>query len=90
MREPSSPRCFARKNRDLRLRQVFEDYFRHIVKRAWRIIFENENGVVGADLFHFRAQGRGDVARRFVGDNGDPFVGLEAQAIAYGIACTRH
>ena len=55
-------------------------------KRACGVIFEDENGVFRADLFHFRLQRRRDLARRFVGDNRDPLVRLEAQANADGIA----
>ena len=52
-------------------------------------MFEDEKCVFGADLFDFCLQRRGDLARRFIGDNRDPFVRLKAQANADGVARAR-
>ena len=68
------------------MRQIFQNDLRHVGQRALGVFFENENRVLRADLFHFRLQRGGDVAGRFVGDDRDPLVRLEAQTNADGVA----
>ena len=69
-----APLRLRAKNTDLRTRQIFQNDFRHVGQRAGGVFFENEDGVLRADFFHFLLQGGGDLPRRLVGNNRDPFV----------------
>ncbi len=59
---------------------------RHVGERAVRVFLEDEDGVFGTDLLDLLLERGGDVARRFIGDDGDAFVRLQPQAIADGVA----
>src|SRR4051812_6130303 len=52
-----TPLALRAKNRDLRLREIVENDFRHAHERSHRIIFHYKNGVLRADFLYFRAQG---------------------------------
>jgi crotonobetainyl-CoA:carnitine CoA-transferase CaiB-like acyl-CoA transferase len=46
--------------------------------------------VLGADFLHFGLQSGGDLLGRFVGDDRDPFVWLQAEALADCVASARN
>ena len=68
------------------------------------MLFQNENGMVRADFFHFRLERGRNVPRHFIGDDRDALVRLQAETIAdrvprprlelringYGVGAVRH
>ena len=78
------------KDADLRGREILENELRHAGERARRIILEDKDRVLRAELFDFRLQGGRDFLRRFVGNDRDPLFRFHAQAIANCITCARN
>ena len=73
-------------DRNLRGGKVVENFPRHFGERTVRVFLQNENCVLGTDLLDLLLKSGGDVARRFIGDDGNAFVRLKPQAITDGVA----
>ena len=70
----------ARKNGDLRLRQIIQNNFGHVdLSGRRRMMFQKEDAVLRSDFLDFRLQRGCDLGRRFVGNNSD----------ALGSGCSR-
>ena len=69
--------------------EIVEDDLRHLWRGSLGVIFEHKNRLRPADFLHLGLEGGRDFTRRFVGDEGDAFVGLKAQAIAGRMARRR-
>jgi hypothetical protein len=68
------------------------------------MLFQNENGMRRADFFDFTLERRRDIPRELIGDDRDPLIGLQPQAIpdriarpglefrinSYGVGAIRH
>ncbi len=74
------------KDRNLRGGEIVENRARHVGERPFRVFLEDEEGEFGTHFLDLLLERGGDVARCFIGDDGDAFVRLEAQAIADGVA----
>jgi hypothetical protein len=81
----------------LRLLPQESQITRHICIEGWsaigqwsgvpfRVFLEDEEGEFGTHFLDLLLERGGDVAGCFIGDDGDAFVRLEAQAIADGVA----
>src|SRR5438105_5129061 len=77
------------KDRYLRLREIVQNLARHFRERTRIVILQNEYRVIRSDLLDLCLQSRGNVTRRFVGDDGDALVRLESKTNAKRIACAR-
>src|SRR5437868_11537034 len=67
-------------NRDLRLRQIFQNHRGHVPERTRVIILQQEDRVVRSDFLHFGLQGSRNVPGSLIGNDGDAFLWFELEA----------